>query len=53
MSVTTSYRGRGIFADLRLVPVNGRRMVMRADVEALDSELETRDGSVSHLRRAR
>lgn len=42
VSQTSIYKARGVFADLRVVEINGRRMVFRSDVEALDRELEKR-----------
>jgi hypothetical protein len=42
VSQTSIYRARGVFADLRVVEINGRRMVFRSDVEALDRELAHR-----------
>ena len=42
VSQTSIYKARGIFADLRVVEINGRRMVFRSEVEALDRELERR-----------
>jgi hypothetical protein len=38
--IPSIYKARGIFADLRVVPINGRRMVYRSEVEALDRALE-------------
>ncbi len=40
VSYTTIRKQRGIFAALRIVPVNGRKLVVREDVEALDAQLQ-------------
>lgn len=40
VSASSVYKGLGVFGDLRVVQINGRRMVLRADVEALDRALE-------------
>ncbi len=40
VSASSIYKARGIFAALRFVPINDRRMVLRASVEALDVQLQ-------------
>ncbi len=40
VSYTSAYRSRGVFASLRKVPINGRVMILRDDVEALDRLLQ-------------
>ena len=39
VSYTSVYRSRGVFARLRRVAINGRVMILREDVEALDRQL--------------
>lgn len=40
VSTTSIYKGRGVFAALRIVPVNGRKLVLRSSVEKLDRQLQ-------------
>jgi hypothetical protein len=40
VSASSVYKGLGVFGNLRVVQLNGRRMILLADVEALDHTLE-------------